>query len=606
MKENIEFRQIDDQSDENSEKSLIDKILESRGVSDIVKYKSLKENLGSIPEMDPFDFFNMGRAVNALTEAFKADKKIGILVDGDADGFSSASIMKMYLNKVYNRDKINILSLPFKSHGLGQAMDMIKEADIDFLIIPDAGSNDFDKQEELHELGIESIILDHHDIDEQDKAITSPTIIVNNMLMMNKSTNVNFVGSGMTYEFIKALDTVFEKGTDDALPLFAIGQIGDMSDISDFEIRQNVLRGYEEMKNHPLFHAVFTDFEIDNMSSHKLAFELIPKINAVSRVGTIEERISLVKSFSKDYDEDETLKVPRRRKNKKTGKMDKVDLDWTNYELEIDLLKKIKSRQDSVVKKSVAALEYISEPKDGVMIGVMQEDQPMSLSGLIANKIISKYSMPAFVVKKVDGKYSGSMRCPGEFEFRTWLNDTGLAKSQGHEQAAGVEFKSDDLDSILNKTKELDIAKDFYEVDYIYDKDTTNVNDVKDINENIEYFGGRVFEPRLGFKNIPISKGSIKVRGSVVTIIYKNLTFLMYNGTSFQNWLVNTGFQQDFNFDFYGTPAINDWGNVITHQIILNDISIDTENEANGDPDDNDAEFENKLRELTEDEMYDF
>lgn len=604
MKENIEFRQIDDQGEENSDLSIVDRILETRGIRDIAKYKTLKDHLGSIPEINPMDFFNMDRAVNALTAAITENSKIGILVDGDADGFCSTAMMKMYLNKVYNRDKIIILSLPFKSHGLAKAMDIIKDEEIDFLIIPDAGSNDFNQQEELDELGIKSIILDHHDIDEQDIAIESPTIIVNNMLEKNKNTNVNFVGSGMVYQFLRALDVNYNKGTDDALPLFAIGQIADMSDISDYEVRQNVIRGYEEMKNHPMFSTVFTDFEIDNMSSHKLAFELIPKINAISRVGKIEERVDLINAFAKEYS-DETIKVPRRRKNKKSGKMEKVELDWTNYQLELDLMKKIKSRQDSVVKKSVAALEYISSPDDGVMIGVMNDDQPMALSGLIANKIISKYAMPAFVVRKVDGKYSGSMRCPGEFEFRTWLNDTGIVMSQGHEQAAGVEFNVEDLPKILEHTKTLNIAKDFYEVDYVYDEYTTNKADVKEINENIEYFGGRVFEPKLAYENIPISKSNINIRGSVVTMAYKNLTFLMYNGTAFANWLVTTGFQQNFRFNFYGTPAINDWGNVITHQIILNDISLNTE--VNDDTSPEDEEFEEKLRELTEDEMmYDF
>lgn len=574
MKENLEFRQVGDIGDSFDDFNLIDSILRARGVSDLGKYKNLKNNLDSVPEINPFDFFDMKEAVSSLTEAISNEKVIGILVDGDADGFSSASMMNIYLNKVYREDKITILSLPFKAHGLGQSLSIIEEANVDLLIVPDAGSNDFDEQLELDKKGIEVIIIDHHDIDEQDKALTSPSIIVNNMLLMNKSTNVNFVGAGMIYQFIKALDTEYNVGTDDALPLFAIGQIGDMSDVSDYEIRKNVLRGYDEMKNHPFFNKVFTDFEIDKMSPHKLAFELIPKINAVSRVGSIEDRIDLIKAFSKVYDPDEILDIKRRRKNPKTMKMEMKEMGWNHYDLELDLIKKIKAKQDSLVKKSVASLEYISEPEDGIMIGVMDDDLPMSLSGLIANKIISKYSMPAFVVRERDDVMSGSMRCPGEFEFRTWLNNTGLAKSQGHEQAAGVEYEMSDLDSILEKTRTLDIAKSFYEVDKVYDKDTTNVKDIELVNNNLDLFGGRVTEPSFGFEGIPIKKKNINIRGSVVTFVYNGLTFLMYNGTWFAEWLMGTGFVQDFKFDFYGTPSENNWNNRVTQQIILDDISL--------------------------------
>lgn len=590
MKTNLEFRQITGTHDDfTDDDDLIDSILESRGVSDLGLYKNLKNNLEIIEEINPYDLFNMKEAVEALQDAIREEKNIGILVDGDADGFSSASMMKMYLNKVYRENKISILSLPFKAHGLSQSLELIENANVDFLIIPDSASNDFEEQQLLVDKGIEVVIIDHHDIDEQDKALISPAIIVNNMMLMNKNTNVNFVGAGMVYQYAKALDEVFNVGIKDLLPLFAIGQIADMSDVSDYEVRKNVILGYEEMKNHPFFSKVFTEFEIENMSPHKLAFELIPKINAVSRVGDIDERIELIKVFSESYDPSIILDIKRRRKNPKTSKMEMKDMGWNHYDLELDLIKKIKARQDNIVKKSVASLEYISSPSDGIMIGIMDDEQPMALSGLIANKIISKYSMPAFVVRERDNLMSGSMRCPGEFEFRTWLNETGLASSQGHEQAAGVEFDIKNLDGILEKTKTLDIAKDFYEVDRIYDKNSVNVSDIERINNNLELFGGRVSEPVFGFEGIPIEKNKINVRGSVITFSYNGLTFLMYNGNWFNEWLVSTGFQQEFYFDLYGTPSENAWNNRVTQQIILNDISLS-----------------DKVVETPEDDEYDF
>lgn len=571
MKNNLKFS-VSAHSSESED--LLTAVLVKRGVSDVNFFENLSRMDVNVPGLNPHSLFNMDRAISTVLDAISANLSIGILVDGDADGFSAASMLNMYLRKAYRDDKINILSLGYKSHGLDNSMEIIKNSGVDLILVPDAGSNDFDSQELLTATGTQVVIIDHHDIDEQSKAMSSDAIIVNNMMRMNADTNVNFVGAGMVLQFIKALDEKLQVGIDNELSLFALGQVADMSDISDYEIRHEVFVGYQQMKKHPLFSSVFTDFELDNMSAHKMAFELIPKINAVSRVGTVEERIDLVNVMSAIYDEDDLISVERRRKNKVSGKMEKVELQWSRYELAVDILKKIKARQDAVVKKNLGTLEYISQPSDGIMIAVMGDELPSALSGLIANKIISQYSMPAFVVRKNGNKYSGSMRCPGEFEFRTWLNETALASSQGHEQAAGVEFNADDLEALLEQTRTLDIAKDFYEVDKIYDEDTVSVNEVQMLNDNISLFGGRVSEARLGFSSIPIAKSSIKVRGSVITFSYKGLTFLMYNGTWFADWLMTTGFKKEFRFDIYGGPAENNWNNVITTQIIVDDIAL--------------------------------
>lgn len=576
MKENLNFKIVESLESDTEPEDMIDRILLARGVKNLEKYKNLPKELDSIPELEPLALFNMKEAVCALTSAISDEKVIGILVDGDADGFASASMMKMYLNKVYSADKIKILSLPFKAHGLSQSLEMIEDAQLDMLIVPDAGSNDFDYQDELSSQGVQVLVIDHHDIDDQGRAIeNNKAIIVNNMLSMNADTNENLVGSGMVYEFIRELDRIYNVGIDLELALFSLGQIADMSDVSDFEIRQNVLRGYQAMKEHPFFSAFFNDYQLDEMSVHKMAFELIPKINAVTRVGTIEERLDLISALSCEWP-NIVVGAERRRKNKVSGKMEKVTLDWSKYDIEIDLITKIKGRQDSLTKKSVASIDYLSSQEDGLIIAELEDSNVMSLSGLIANKIMSKHQVPVFVVHYNEEKetYSGSMRCPGEFEFRTWINETALATSQGHEQAAGISIKKENIPLMLEETHKLNMNKDFYNVDAVYDEFSTTPTDIEKVNDNLSLFGGRVEEPKFGFMGIPIEKRNINVRGSVVSFSYRGLKFIMYNGTKFSEWLMSSGFVQKFKFDIYGVPSENDWNNVVTQQIVIDDIAL--------------------------------
>lgn len=63
--------------------------------------------------------------------------------------------------KLLNKNKNNLLKIhKGKEHGLSE--DIKIPSNINLLIIPDAGSNDYEQLEKLHDKGIDIIILDHH------------------------------------------------------------------------------------------------------------------------------------------------------------------------------------------------------------------------------------------------------------------------------------------------------------------------------------------------------------------------------------------------------------------------------------------------------------
>ena len=62
---------------------------------------------------------------------------------------------------------------------------------------------------------------------------------------------------------------------------------------------------------------------------------------------------------------------------------------------------------------------------------------------------MERYQKPILVLKDIKDTFSGSMRAIGVDDFRQICNDSGLAKCEGHELAAGISIKKDDLDKFV-------------------------------------------------------------------------------------------------------------------------------------------------------------
>src|SRR5699024_2422648 len=98
---------------------------------------------------------------------------------------------------------------------------------------------------------IDFLVLDHNEvlpesIDNINK--NNKGIVINNQLL---DINKHFTGVGMVYLFLKHVN-YFENidfDLDKHLDLVALGQIGDISDVSDKEIRYYVTKGLNETTN---------------------------------------------------------------------------------------------------------------------------------------------------------------------------------------------------------------------------------------------------------------------------------------------------------------------------------------------------------------------
>lgn len=118
-------------------------------------------------EHNPELLDHMEEGYQLLIKHLKAGgSKIYICIDCDVDGFTSAATLYNYFDKVlkpiYNFE-VEYHIPEGKEHGLQTLMPIFtKEKIADLIIVPDAGSNDYQEHKVLKDLGYDILVLDHH------------------------------------------------------------------------------------------------------------------------------------------------------------------------------------------------------------------------------------------------------------------------------------------------------------------------------------------------------------------------------------------------------------------------------------------------------------
>ena len=171
-------------------------IFENRGIKDIKHYV----NLSSKDEISFDNLDNIQEAVECLEKHIANKDQIDIIVDADTDGYTSASILYMYIKKQWGNDYPVTYSIHTnKTHGLSDDIIIPKETKL--VLLPDAGSNDIEQCKKLKQQNVDVIVLDHHELEKEN----SYAIVVNNQSSKNYN-NKNLSGVGIVYKFLQALD----------------------------------------------------------------------------------------------------------------------------------------------------------------------------------------------------------------------------------------------------------------------------------------------------------------------------------------------------------------------------------------------------------------
>lgn len=165
-------------------KSFVDDYLYKIGI----EYPQSYMNVTRCHLEEPSRYANIDMAIKRLKMAIDSKQKVGIIQDCDVDGLCSAVIAYQFLSSMMV-DKPIVFFHSGKQHGINDLMPEILNANLDLLIVPDAGTNDVDACRELRANNIDVIIADHHEIENENQF----AIVVNCM-----QGDTNHAASGTT------------------------------------------------------------------------------------------------------------------------------------------------------------------------------------------------------------------------------------------------------------------------------------------------------------------------------------------------------------------------------------------------------------------------
>lgn len=522
------------------------------------------------------------KGTKMLVSNIQQESNTLVICDCDCDGFTAAALLINYLNDSFPSFVQNNLKWYVhegKQHGLSDCMDYINQKDFKFIIVPDAGSNDYELHKELKDRGIDILVMDHHEAE----YVSEDACVINNQL--SDYPNKELSGVGVTWQFCRYLDRLLGTSyADYYIDLVALGNTGDMMSLTSIETKHLINKGFlPENIHNPYIYEMWqkNKFKLgEHITSIDAAFYIVPMINAVQRSGSIEEKELLFKSMLKS---DAFKMIPSNKRGHKPGEEERL------VDQAVRMSTNVKNRQTRTQDAGMELLEKKIEKegllKHKVLLFTLKDGQvDRNIAGLIANKLAAKYQRPCCVITETDDNYQGSARgyeTSGLTNFKDICEESGVEWAQGHQNAFGVCIAADKLESFIDNTDRAlaDMSSEpVYYVDYIYTGGDVNPQDILTIGGLKELWGKDFNEAMVAIKDLKVSKDMVQVyRKSSNTLkitLPNKVNIMKFNATDEECEMLENQTGAYVQMDVVGTCHINEFFGNVTPQIFMEEYEI--------------------------------
>ena len=560
-------------------------LLRARGIEDIDKFLNPDESC----LQDWRDLDNITDGI-VLIQNLRPNASIGIITDCDVDGYTSATIIGQYLKQLMPECAINFFIHEGKAHGLEEHWEEIRDTHYDLIIVPDAGSNDSNYAKEIN---CPILVIDHHIV--EDTNFADNLVVINNQLS-DKYKNKNLSGAGMAYQFCRAMDFYFEKDwADNYIDLAALGICADM--MSGLEIENQFIwkKGFSKINNY-FFLSIARkqsysitgtmnpsdDELIKALNPTSVAFYIVPLINAMVRVGTLEEKQRMLTAFLDGH-----KMIPCLKRGAK-GTFEEAAIESTR-ECVNARTHQNKFKEDAVARLEQKIFKYDLLENKILFVRLDDEDKfPSELNGLIAMTLSQKYKRPTIVARlNPQGYVRGSIRGLSNSElssFKEYLDSTGLFEYvQGHDNAAGCSIKNNDLNELHRRANtalaHYNFGEDYYEVNFerqAYSSDLEEL--IRDLVSYKNIWSQQNDEALIYIKDIHVNKSDIQVLGrnqDTIKIIKNGIAYMKFFA---KDMIEELNQYDEIKMEVVGKANLNYWNGTVTPQIFIEQYQITEDN----------------------------
>ena len=527
------------------------RLLFSRGIKD---EDSLSRFLApSLDDLhDPYLLHDMDKAVNRIRRAIEQGEFILVYGDYDADGMTSASILKETLEQLGAECLVYLPNRFTDGYGPNASVYkyFIEQQGISLIVTVDNGVAGHEAIDLAQSMGVDVIVTDHHSMPE---VLPDAYAIVHPEHPKADYPFKHLAGCGVAFKLACAL---LEEAQVELLDLVAIGTIADMVSLTD-ENRIMVQYGLEVLRNTQRI-GLQELFEIAGISSRDVTeetvgFQLAPRLNALGRLDDPNPAIELLTGF-----DDEEV-----------------------HEIALMIQEKNEERKE-IVQAIYEEAKSLVDPNKSVQVLAKQGWNPGVL-GIVAGRLLEELGQTVIVLNIEDGRAKGSARSIEAVDIFEALDPHRalFIAFGGHAGAAGMTLEVEQLDALSDileiyvKDKGIDAkGKSKLYLDEELDLENLSLDTVKSF-ERLAPFGMDNQKPVFYIRDFQVENA--RSMGAADS----HLKLKISKGTSsfevvaFGLGAKATEFSQAKQLELAVTLSVNQWNGQTTLQLMMVDARVD-------------------------------
>lgn len=503
---------------------------------------------------NPYGMPDMNIAVERIMKAIENKEKTIIYGDYDVDGITSVTVLKSFLEERGLHVGVYIPNRLEEGYGLNKkAVEYIAEQKYSLMITVDCGISAVEEVEYANQLGIETIVTDHH---EPGNELPNAIAVVDAKRKDNQYQCRNLAGVGVVFKLIQAIGIKMgleEKEYLKYLDIVCIGTISDIVPLTD-ENRVIVKLGLklvEQTRNLGL-KSILQASGYNKIDSVTISFGIAPRINACGRMGHQEEALNLF--LSKDINEVNELTQKLNEYNK------------TRQEIE-----------KRIYKDATTQIEEQGLANKNTIV-LMGKNWHHGVIGIVASKITEMYFKPSILLCEEDDLGKGSGRSIPGFDLYEALTECkeSINRFGGHAMAVGINVKKDKLEEFKEKLEQISKEKNIEEIvpilkiDAQISLDEINKEIVNSLRK-LEPFGEENKNPLFVFKNLKIDSIRALSEGKHLKLTLKDNKNIV-NAIGFNLGDFANEYRIGDKIDVVGNLEINSFNGVDNIQINIKDL----------------------------------
>jgi len=407
------------------------RLLAQRGHSEVEQARLfLRPSLEQLA--DPASLKGMAEAVETITAAVRAGKRILVHGDYDVDGQSATALLTRAL-RAAGADVV-----PFVPHRLRDGYDFgaagLAEAErigAGLILTCDCGITAVDAVQRAREAERSVVVTDHH----LPGPVLPPANAVIDPQQAGDSSGLGMLcGTGLAFKLVQALTPALGLPQTFALHLLDLVALATIADVVPLVGENRILvRHGLRVLSQTRWIGLRALIEEAGLAGRQLragqvAFILGPRINAAGRVGDASDGLRLL--LTDDPEEAAALAHQLEQHNAERQELDQ-----------------------RILREALEQVEQEFDLEQDAAFVLASEGWHPGVVGIVASRVVERYGRPTFLIGMEEGIGKGSGRSISRFDLHGALVECAdlLDRFGGHRMAAGLTVRQDRLEAFRER-----------------------------------------------------------------------------------------------------------------------------------------------------------